>query len=116
MDNLPSSFDATARQGATFGPITLTVSGIDLTLHTLTGGVGTGALAPTLAVVDSTHATVTFSAALTNSLQARAPTDRIGSAATKHVWWVDAVKISDPTIIIPLAAGTLSVVAKGGHD
>lgn len=116
MENLPNRFDATLRQGATFGPVTFTVADIDLTLHTLVGGVGQTTLTPTLVIVDATHFTATFSSALTSSLTARAATERTARSDTKHAWWVDAVRIADTSFITPVVAGTLSLVAKGGHD
>lgn len=112
-NNLPPDFSATVRRGATFGPVVFTVSGLDLTLYNLAAGVGTDDVAPTLTKTSGTTFSVTLPSALTSGLKFKA----LGSPASGHnPWWVDAVSIADPTVVVPLVGGVITVVQRGAHD
>ena len=111
MDNLPNEFSAVIRRGATFGPVTFTFSGIDLTAYTVTAGVGASDLAPTVVKNNSTQVTLTLPAALTTHL---AYSTGPGFRQGRNAWWMDAAA-SDGTVI-PLLGGVFEVLARGSHD
>ena len=81
MNNLPQRFDLSARKGAVLGPIEVVVSGIDLTLYSLTG------TPDSLAVTSATTFVMTFSATLLDSLPFG---QHPGFAPGNSRYWVDA--------------------------
>ena len=112
-NNLPPEFSAQLRRGAMFGPVIFTVTGLDLSLYNLAAGIGPDDAPPTVTRISSTQFSVTVPAALTLSLKSQAS----GAASSgRNTWWVDAVAISDPTVVVPLVGGELTVLARGAHD
>ena len=110
-NNLPNEYSATLRRGATFGPVTFTFSGIDLTAYTLTAGIGAADLAPTLVKNNATQVTLTLPAALTAQL---AYSVGPGFRQGRNAWWMDATA-ADGTIV-PLLGGVFEVLTRGNHD
>lgn len=120
-NNLPPDFSAVLRRGATFGPVIFTVTGLNLSLYSLSAGIGADDVAPTISAVTPVvtdegtlyQFSVTVPAALTLSLK----TKTIGTQSSGlNTWWLDATLISDSTVVVPLVGGELTVVARGGHD
>lgn len=111
-NNLPNEYSATLRRGATFGPVTFTFSGIDLTAYTLTAGIGAADLAPMLVKNSATQVTLTLPAALTAQLAYSVALG--GNRQGRNAWWMDATA-SDGTVI-PLLGGVFEVLTRGNHD
>lgn len=112
-NNLPPKYDAVMRQGATFGPVTFVVSGLDLTNYNLVGGIGKDNATPTLTKSNGTTFTMIVPPAITSTLTAGSNTT---SETGKHALWIDAVSATDTTVVIPLVGGSLRVMVKGAHD
>ena len=110
-NNLPNEYSATLRRGATFGPVTFTFSGIDLTGYTISAGIGAADLAPTVVKNNATQVTLTLPAALTTQL---AYSVGPGFRQGRNAWWMDAIA-SDGTPV-PLLGGVFEVLTRGNHD
>lgn len=113
MNNLPPDFSATVRRGATFGPVVFTVAGLDMTNYTLVAGIGVEDVPLTPTKLTSTTFSVTLSSTLTGALKSQTPGNAL---AGRNPWWVDAVLTVDPTVIVPLVGGVITVVQRGAHD